>query len=240
MAAFGKWLVEHWYWIAAMVAMIALSFCLIRLLETLRNRCAEMIRILLQQDPALCAERLEKNKLFPLIFRKPVLYLWKLDAYMACGEADKISTTIAKLDKMSLEPRDKLEFYQKRLSWFAEQGNGEEARKSHSLLRDFLVKVKADKQEPYKTILEEAELIIGVYIDHNTGLIKKLTGRAAHTQNDVMRGVIQYRIAKLAYFKEDQELMETYLNRAAKNLKGSWYEARVAEAMENPQILATK
>ena len=83
-------------------------------------------------------------------------------------------------------------------------------------------------------------MIIGVYVDHNTGLIKKLIGRAEHTKNNVMRGVTQFRIAKLAWFKGDTELMEIYLNRAGKNLKNTFYEPVIEAAKSDPKILETK
>ena len=105
---------------------------------------------------------------------------------------------------------------------------------------DLLRNAGADKEKHYAAILDEAEIIIGVYVDHNVSLIKKLTGRAEHTKNDVMRGVIQYRIAKLAWFKGDEELMRTYLTRAGKNLKGTLYAPIIEAAREDPSILETK
>ena len=84
------------------------------------------------------------------------------------------------------------------------------------------------------------ELIIGVYVEHNTGLIKKLIGRAEHTKNDILRGVTQFRVAKLAWFKGDRELMELYLNRAGKNLRNTLYEPIIEAAKADPGILETK
>ena len=77
-------------------------------------------------------------------------------------------------------------------------------------------------------------------MDHNTGLIKKLIGRAEHTKNDIMRGVTQFRIAKLAWFKGDTEMMELYLNRAGKNLKNTLYAPIIQAAKTDPSILETK
>lgn len=240
LSSIGAWFSAYWYWVAAFAAMAVLIFLLLRLQAGLRDHAAQTIVRLLQTDPALCAERLKHNRKLKLIFRKPILTLWKLDAYMALGEDAKAAETIKALDRMRLEPHDKLEFYQKRLSYYAAAGNYAEAKASRDSLKAFLRQMKADKIAPYAEILSEADLIFGIYIEHNTALIPKLIGRASHTKNDIMRGITQFRIAKLAYFKEDADLMHTYLSRAAKNLHGTWYDAIIEEAMENPSILERK
>lgn len=236
----GNWLSANWQWLAAFVLMVSVAFILMRLQTALRDRAAQEIQTLLRTDPATCAERLENNRLLKLIFRKQVISLWLLDAYMLIGQQEKTLAAIQKLDKMRLEPRDKLEFYQKRLSYYAASDEPAEARKSRDQLYDFMKKTEILETEPYSTIMEEADLIIGIYVDKNTGLIKKLIGRAEHTKNDIMRGVTQFRIAKLAYFKGDQQLMTTYLSRAAKNLKGTWYAPIIAQAQSDPTILEHK
>ena len=55
-----------------------------------------------------------------------------------------------------------------------------------------------------------------------------------------MRGIIQYRIAKLCYFKHDEEMMYLYLSRAEKNLKDTWYAPIIEQAKTDPSILERK
>lgn len=236
----GKWLSANWQWFVAFVLMVAVAFILMRLQTALRDRSAQEIQMLLRTNPEACAERLENNRLLKLIFRKQIIALWLLDAYMITGQQRKIQITINKLDKMRLEPRDKLEFYQKRLSYYATNDNPQEARKSRDLLYAFMKKSEILGTEPYSAIMDEADLIIGIYVDKNTGLIKKLIGRAEHTKNDIMRGITQFRIAKLAYFKGDDQLLSTYLSRAAKNLKDTWYAPIIEQAQRDPAILEHK
>lgn len=229
-----------WYWLLVFAVMAVIVFFLLRLQVSLREHMAQTIQNLLRQDPALCLERLENNRRLRWLYRKPLLLLWKLDCYMSLGEDGKARQTIVTLRKHKLEPRDKLELYQKELSFFATSGDGDRAKRARDDLRALLKDSGADKEKTYASILEEADIIIGVYIDHNVGLIKKLIGRAEHTKNDIMRGITQYRIAKLAWFKGDEELMRTYLTRAGKNLKGTWYAPVISEAMEDPRILETR
>lgn len=229
-----------WYWILIFAVMAVLVFFLLQFQAAMREHMTGTIEALLRQNPRLCLERLEHNRRLKLLFRKPVMELWRLDAQMALGEDDKARQTISKLRGMKLEPRDKLELYQKELSFFASCGEGELAKKARDDLKAFLKEAGADKEKTYAAILDEADIIIGVYVDHDTGLLKKLVGRAEHTKNDVMRGITQYRIAKLAWFKGDAGMVQTYLSRAGKNLQGTWYAPIIEAAKVDPRILETK
>lgn len=231
---------QNWHWVLTFVLMAGAIFLLLRLQVMLRDHTAATIRTLLGRDPELCLERLERNRRLKWLFRKPVLLLWKLDCYMALGRDEDARQAIDKLRSRKLEPMDKLELYQKEISFFSTTGDGDRAKKARSDLKTFLKDAGADQDEHYAAIAAEADMIIGIYVDHNTGLIKKLIGRAEHTKNDILRGVTQYRVAKLAWFKGDEELMRTYLNRAGKNLQGTFYAPIIQAAKDDPSILETK
>ena len=236
----GAFFSASWYWVLVFAVMAVIVFFLLQFQAALREHMTGTIEELLRRNPKVCLERLNRNRRLKLLFRKPVMELWRLDAYMAMGEDDNARRTISGLRGMKLEPRDKLELYQKELSFFASCGEGDLAKKARDDLTAFLKEVGADREKSYAAILDEADIIIGVYVDHNTGLIKKLVGRAEHTKNDVMRGITQYRIAKLAWFKGDAAMVQTYLSRAGKNLQGTWYAPVIEEAKADPRILETK
>lgn len=237
---FFKFFQNNWHWLLIFAIMSVAVFFLLRLQVMLREHTAATIRSLLARDPKLCLERLEHNRRLKWLFRKPVLLLWRLDCYLALGMDAQAEQTIAKLRKSRLEPLDKVELYQREISYFSTSGNSEQAKHALEDLRAFLKKAGAESDAHYAAILDEAEIIIGVYVEHNVGLIKKLIGRAEHTKHDIMRGITQYRIAKLAWFKGDTELMQTYLNRAEKNLRGTLYAPILAAARKDPQILETR
>lgn len=240
MAAIAGWVSANRYWILTFIVLASVSFLLLRIQVHLREELQAELDRLLKTAPAIAAERLENNRRLRVLFRRPVLELMKLDSYLSLGDDEKSLRQIELLEKLKLEPRDKLELYQRAVSFFAETGNGERAKEYCGRLRNFLKKNKAENVQPYASVYEEAELIIGVYVDRDTSLIKKLIGRAQHTKNDIMRGITQYRVAKLAYFDGNAELMMTYLERAAKNLKGTAYETIIAAALKDPEILETK
>lgn len=232
-----QWCADNVFLLPVFLVITVVSFLLLRLQNSLRERSATEIEKLLATDPARCAERLENNKLFRTVFRKPVIELWKLQAYMLLGQDDRIEATLDALVKMRLEPRDKLEYYQQSLSYYAVIGKYDEAVKVCDDLHRFIIKAKAQYIEPYASILDEADTIVGVYVEHNTALIKKLIGKAEHTKNNISRGITQFRIAKLAYYKGDKQLLDTYLNRSEENLKGTAYEEIIEQAKIEPSIL---
>ena len=236
----GSFFSQNWYWVLIFAGMAVVVFLLLRLQVLLREHTARTIQALILRDPKLCLERLRNNRRLKWLFRKPVLLLWQLDCYMALGEDGKSRHTIGLLRDTKLEPMDKLELYQKEISFFSTSGDGQRAKKAFQDLKAFLKESGADQDKHYASILDEAEMIIGVYVDHNTGLIRKLVGRAEHTKNDIIRGVTQFRIAKLAWFKGDLEQMQLYLNRAEKNLKNTLYAPIIEAAKIDPSILETK
>lgn len=231
---------ERWYLLIVFAVMAVSAYLLLRLQVMLQSQMARNIQLLLRDDPRLCLERLNNNGRLKWLFRKPVLALWKLDCYLALGDDATARLVLGQLRAMKLEPQDKLELYQREISFYATSGDGERAKQARDDLKGFLKAAGADQEKQYAAIMEEADIIIGVYVDRNTGLIKKLVGRAEHTKNDVMRGIIQYRIAKLCRFKGDEEMMRTYLNRAEKNLKHTLYEPIIEKAKLDPSILDVK
>lgn len=222
------------------VVMMALVFALLRGLSALREQAERELRALYGRDVNVYLERLENNRLLTLVFRKSLLLLYRLEGYMKLGDDEKIRHTIAQLDRMKLPPRDRLEFYQQRLSYFASAGEEAEARASRDRLAAFLQKSGAAREERYRSVLEEADQIVSVYVDRDTSLLSDLKARAADEGDPVRRGVLQFRAAKLLHFAGDDDGARTYLKKSEKNLRNTYYEVIIKEAMEDTSVLERK
>jgi len=220
--------------------MVILAFVLLRLLLYARRQSEETLKKLLTSNVDVYLERLENNKLLKLVFRKPVLLLYRLDGYLKTGDDGKALRTIRELDGMKLEPRDKVEFLQKRMSFFVSTGDEKEARASLDRLRIFLHSVQADEVEKYKTMLDEGQEIIRVYLDRDVSYMDALLAKAKRTEHPVLRGVMYFRLAKLAHFKGDKEETERDLRLAGETLGGTAYEEIIRQALVGPEILETK
>jgi len=237
MAAFAQRAGEYAWIIVPTLVTAALLFAGMRALPALRGQAERELRLLYQQDVELYLERLENNRHLSLVFRKPMLLLFRLEGYMKKGDDQGIRRTIAQLDRLNLPPRDRVEFCQKRLAFFASVGEGDEARASRDALAAFLKKTKADRMEKYQAMLQEADQIIAVYVDRDTSAIPALRDQAAQTDDPVRRGVIQYRLAKLYHFDGNGDMTQFYLKRAGKNLQKTVYEVMIKEALEDHSVL---
>lgn len=235
---FGAFLSENWQYILSFIVLALIVFGVLTLLGRARQASEKRLESLLDNNVDLYLEVLQKNRLFPLIFTKETRYMYLLDGYLAKCDDDKTLATIKKLDKMSLQPKQKVDFYQKRLSYFVQIHNDQEAVNSCDKLKEFLTKAKASNVAKYREIILEAEAIIKIYVEKDVNFIDALIQKATKTQNNVTRGITQYRVARLAYIKQDKELVDKYLSRAKVNVKGTAYEEIVDKAISDKTTLA--
>lgn len=219
------------------VLLMFLVFIALYLLSLARAQSERELRALLQRDPKLYIERLENNRRLKLVFRPAVLLLYKLEGYMSLGDDGKCRELIAKLDGLKLQPRDRLQFYQTKLSFYAYAGDGERAKETLTQLEDFLHKSGADGVDQYKKLLRQARQIVAVYVEKDLSMLPKLQRQAAATKDGADRGLLQFRIAKLSHYAGDEEQAEVYLHRAAKNLKNTAYSVIIDSALEDHSVL---
>ena len=219
------------------VLLMILVFIALYLLSLARTQSERELRALLQRDPRLYIERLENNRRLKLVFRPAVLLLYKLEGYMSLNDDESCRELIAKLDSMKLQPRDRLQFYQTKLSFYAYAGDGEQAKATLTQLEDFLHKSGADEVDQYKKLLRQARQIVAVYVDKDISMLPKLQRQAAATKDGADRGLLQFRIAKLSHYAGDEDQAEVYLNRAAKNLKNTAYSVIIDSALEDHSVL---
>ncbi|MCI7623164.1 MAG: hypothetical protein MSS54_02425 [Clostridiales bacterium] len=219
------------------VLLMILVFIALYLLSLARAQSERELRALLRRDPRLYIERLENNRRLKLVFRPAVLLLYKLEGYMSLNDDGKCRELIAKLDGMKLQPRDRLQFYQTKLSFYAYAGDGEQAKATLTQLEDFLHKSGADEVDQYKKLLRQARQIVAVYVDKDISMLPKLQRQAAATKDGADRGLLQFRIAKLSHYAGNEDQAEVYLNRAAKNLKNTAYSVIIDSALEDHSVL---
>ena len=219
------------------VLLMILVFIALYLLSLARAQSERELRALLRRDPRLYIERLENNRRLKLVFRPAVLLLYKLEGYMSLNDDGKCRELIAKLDGMKLQPRDRLQFYQTKLSFYAYAGDGEQAKATLTQLEDFLHKSSADEVDQYKKLLRQARQIVAVYVDKDISMLPKLQRQAAATKDGADRGLLQFRIAKLSHYAGNEDQAEVYLNRAAKNLKNTAYSVIIDSALEDHSVL---
>lgn len=226
--------------VISLVVMMVLAFLLTRAMSSLRSSTEKELDRLRYSNPQLYLERLQNNRRLAWVFRKNELLLLRLDALMRLGQDKEILHLIELLDHHRLQPREKVDYLQKRMSFFAACGNAAEAKDSYERLETFLRSVKAENVQLYRDILDEGEEIIQVYLDKNTNYRSALLTKTEATSNPVQKGIRLYRLAKLSWFAGDMKAARGYLAQAQPLLQGSDYAAIVDQAETDLSILATK
>lgn len=208
------------------------------LLNYLRKQTIKQLNNLLYgQENYFLYQELLNNKRLKYIFRKQMLDIMRLNGYLLEGNDKKIVELIEKLDIAKLEPYEKLDYYQKRFSYFVEHRNKEEAKKSLLMLKNLFKKTSNIK---VKKLLDEAELIYGIYIKRDTKLINELIEKTKTISDPLIKGITEYRIAKLYYYANNHTEVDYYLAQAKENVLGSYWYPVVIAAQKDHRVLEKK
>jgi hypothetical protein len=216
-----------------------LLFIMVRWFLTIirKKTVNELNKILYVEANFSLYQALLSNKRLKWIFRGQTIEIMRLTGFLLEGNQERILKWIDQLDHMKLEPYEQFEYLQKRFSYFVDQKNKAEAQQSLSALKNLLTK----KNHSFaKAIIHEAELVYDIYIMKKTDLIPSLIEQANRLDDRIMKGITQYRIAKLSYFKQDFKQVSNYLNEAKDNVKGTYWYPIICEAQKNHEILANK
>lgn len=206
-------------------------------LNIIRKRTLNELDILLyQRQNFYLYHELLNNKRLKWIFTKNTIAIMNLKGYLLAGDEELINQTIKELDQRKLEPYEKLDYYQKRFSYFVSKNNQEEASQSLEHLKKLFKK----KNEKTQAIIDEAELIYHIYLLHDTSLIPTLIDKANNQSDPIMRGITEYRLAKLYYYANNSRKVEAYLEKAKENVQGTYWYPIVIEALRDHSILAIK
>ncbi len=219
-----------------LVAILIIAVVIMFVLKTIRNKAEEELASLLyvKNDTAGYLALLE-NKRLNLVFRKSTILIYKLDGHLVCGNKDAINYLFDKILSLKLEPKERIEFNMKKLSYYACEGDKIQSESALASIEKIL-----GKEERYAYIVNEARLIFDIYINKNTDNIQKLKAMVKKEKNATKRGITLYRIAKLEYFKGNLARAEESLLEAKKYLKGThWYDI-CNEAIKNKDVLGYK
>jgi len=87
--------------------------------------------------------------------------------------------------------------------------------------------------------LTDDRIIYGVYIDHDVNLVPQLI-ELLENQIGIQKGITLYRIAKLFFFKNDNETARKYLLESRQYLNSTTWKPIVDLALKDISILMIK
>jgi hydrogenase maturation factor len=207
-----------------------------RILTIIRYRTLnELNQLLMKERNYFLYQELLSNKKLRLAFSKKQIALLKLKGFMMEGKDQEI---IQLINMMNLKGYSKLDYLLKRFTYFIEVMNSKESKHSLNMLEELTAKAKDNKDA--RDIIQEARLTYAIYIDRDTSLIHKLNEMIDKTDNDKVKGIIYYRLAKLYYFDQSNKYMNKALAEAKTLLAGTYYEDIIMKAQIDPIILEKK
>lgn len=215
-----------------LVTLIILGILL--LMRKLRSDALVELRktLYIEHDPVKYLSMLKSRNL-KLVLRKGTLQLMELEGLLYTGNRQETERVIAELETAKLSKAEKLDFYQRKLSYYLSAGDKERATESYKLIDKLLEK---ETDEKLVQIRSEAKLLVDVYVRHDVSRLNHLLEKAKH-QKGVQLGITQFRIAKLYHFKKDDASAKNTLREAAANLKGTSWASIVEQAIKDTSLL---
>jgi len=227
-----------WYYVIYTIVLFLLLFITRMILVFLRKKTdQELERLLFADCNLFLYETLLNNRRLRLIYTNIQIEILKLNGFMALGTDEQVSKQLDHVYRLKLNHRQMLDFHHKRFTYFIEIGRYKEALISFESLKNILEK---EKNSQAGIMLEEASLIVDIYIHHNTSLIPTLLESANQTQHPIMKGIFYFRIAKLYYYLNQPKQIIVYLDKAAPLLKHTTYEEIIKNARKDNHILSIK
>ena len=228
----------EWIYVIYPVILFILFVGIRVILNKMRQKTdLELQRLLYQLNNLYLYNELLDNPRLGLLFTKTEREFLRLNGYMTLGKDDDIKKQFKMLSSLKLRPRLALDLYHKELTYYIDTQKYDLALISYNNLRSILVK---QKKEQAKKLLEEADLIVQIYIHKDISLIPLLLDKAEKTEHMLIKGVLYYRLAKLSYFAKKNKDVDLYLKRAEPLLKKTTYEPIIKSAFKDYHILNIK
>ena len=223
--------------IVYLLVLVAVSLGLILGIRALqKSALAELSQTLyIENDPERYARMLNSRFLF-LVLRRGTLALLRLDGALFSGSSDMVREACAKLEGIKLKPEERLNWYQKALSFAAMQADEQQTELYLTRIERFLEK---EPDKGLQAVCAEARLLYGVYIKRDTALIPALEDDASAYSGQRL-GIVLYRLAKLYHFAGDDDKAAERLKRAVRNLDNSPWLDVAERALRDPSVLETE
>ena len=217
-----------------LLILIAIAICFIVILNAMQKFVLKHLSVTLfqQNAPELYQEML-KSKRLRLVLRRSTLTLLELEGYYYIRDEDRAQQTATILENMKLSSSEQFTFYQKALCFSVSLGKVNDSTEYLQKLENLL---KNQTNPKFIAILEDARLLVGVYINKDVSLLPELE-RLEKQQTGTQKGLTQYRMAKLYYYKGDVERTVAILKQSERNLEGTvWYPLVQQALVDNSEL----
>ena len=139
--------------------------------------------------------------------------LMKLNYWIDERNEEKIHEVLNSISKIKLSEKDRAALYTKMFGYYIDKKEYDKAKKmADSLLP--LIENKKDEQSVL--LVGETKQIVEIYCNKNTALIEDLEETLETIDNQDVKSILAYRIARLYYVKKDFDNVKKYIELAIK------------------------
>lgn len=144
-------------------------------------------------------------------FSKVSLQMMKLNYFMDLQDHPQVQKTYDQMTSLKMNADEKIALYSRMFGYALQFSNRALAEACRDQLTPLLSGKKGEKAE---LIRGEVEQLDRIYIQKDTSLIQELIEALPECENDEIKSLIAFRIAKLYHYLNEPQQVEIYLNRA--------------------------
>ncbi len=169
-----------------------------------------------------------------ILFSKKTRLFMKIDGHTQLKQVDEVLAIFKQLRGMRLSYGKKITLYQKEVGVYVEQKMNEEAIASY----DDLVREGSLLQDQRMIqIIENNGVLVDVYAKKNPEVTEQLKQIITSTQDQVMIGIMSYRLAVCSHHQGDHVATKKYLKEAQVALKGTLFEALIGKVISDQKLI---
>ena len=144
-------------------------------------------------------------------FSKVSLQMMKLNYFMDLQDHPQVQKTYDQMTSLKMNADEKIALYSRMFGYALQFRDRALAEVCRDQLTPLLNGKKGGKAE---LIRGEVEQLDRIYIQKDTSLIQELIEALPECENDEIKSLIAFRIAKLYHYLNEPQQVEIYLNRA--------------------------
>ena len=139
--------------------------------------------------------------------------LMKLNYWIDERNDEKVKEVLEIISKIKLNENDRIALYSKLFGYYIDKKEYDKAKK---MAENLLPLVENKKDEQSELLAGETRQIVEIYCNKNTDLIEDLEETLDTIDNDNVKSILAYRIARLYYVKNDFDNVKKYIELAIK------------------------
>lgn len=168
-----------------------------------------------------------------LFFSRKLRTLMKLDAAFLSADDELVQQLVPIIDHYRLRPVERMIITAKELSYYMRQHQFDKAQEYNQQAKETFKKLVAKQKQKYQPLLEELQMSVSLVIDKSGRYAKELEKSAKTRKYDTTAGVLYLKASLAHYYRSENDLAISCLQKAYEKLKVTTYVNRIADILDH-------